>query len=67
MKTATPICMELLMSAFFFGHTGKTLLEQADTCGVAMNMKDFIINQAPFAIQAPAMNYESLFKYVHFI
>ena len=62
MKSAAPVCMELFTAVFFFGHVGATLVEQADTCGLATRFREYVQTEAPYAAQAPAMNYESLYK-----
>ena len=62
MNIAAPVCMELFSAVFFFGHTGDTLVEQADTCGIVTRFREYIQMEAPYATHAPAMNYESLYK-----
>ena len=62
MNIAAPVCMELFSAVFFFGHTGDTLVEQADTCGIVTRFREYIQMEAPYATHAPAMYYVSLYK-----
>ena len=62
MNIAAPVCMELFSALFFFGHTGNTLVEQVDTCGLVTRFREYVQMEAPYANRLPAMNYESLYK-----
>ena len=62
MNVSAPVCMELFSAVFFFGHTGATLVEQADTCGIVTRFREYVQTVAPYATHSPAMNYESLYK-----
>ena len=65
MKSAAPVCMELLTSVLFFGHTGSTLLEQIQSCGLELKMKEFIERTRPTnedALTAPAVSYDTVYK-----
>ena len=66
MKSAAPVCMELLMSVFFFGHTGNTLLEQTESCGLELKMKEYIERTSTTnmeALSAPTLAFETIFRY----
>merc|ERR1711892_416314 len=62
MKSNGSVGMELMTAAFFFAHDAKTLLEQEKTCGLATNFTDYILKEAPYAMNMPASRYGSLYK-----
>eukprot|EP00092_Neocalanus_flemingeri_P027686 GFUD01030051.1.p1 GENE.GFUD01030051.1~~GFUD01030051.1.p1 ORF type:complete len:877 (+),score=166.00 GFUD01030051.1:322-2952(+) len=62
MKSAAAVGMELMTAVFFFAHNSETIIEQAETCGLATNFKKYIETKAPYALKMPARSYESLYK-----
>ena len=64
MRGAAPVCMELLSSVFFFGHSGASLIEQFETCGLSLPFRQSIEStELTNQTSPPALSYDALYKY----
>jgi len=61
MRHNTQLCFALNQANYFFGHTGKTAIEQEDDTGLVTGLGDYIRANIPGAVNMPPAAYDEYF------
>ena len=62
LRQKTKLCYSLSSAYYSFGHDGTTVLEQEEYTGLTTGLAEFILSQAPYAINMGKVQYDIYYK-----
>ena len=62
LRQKSKLCYSLSSAYYSFGHDGTTVLEQEEYTGLTTGLAEFILSQAPYAINMGKVQYDIYYK-----